>query len=435
MGLFNFSDINFNVNNNVEGSPLGVLEKTPFEKNTYRYPLDIGNSDKGHYLVIYIRQQQKTSFSSGTETINESQFSEVLNQAQNAAKAKLNASLDVASKTQAQSQFGGDVLNKINSGLSSISSATGVALDNITSAIGSVSGGVVNGINNLFGQKNITFPGSAEETKKQFDVNIKKITGGSTNLLRKTALTTDAIALYMPDTLNYSHQQSYDQLNPGSEFAGQAYAAVGKPILDAFQAGEGVVGASEKVQASIKNNAGPYSTQAVTSAAGSDLRSPQSGQIAFTAFTGLVQNPMLELIYKSPNFRTFQFDFMFYPRDEREAIEVQRIIERLKFHQAPEIAQNTPGFLVPPSEFDIKFYYAGAQNPNIPPIATCVLVSMDVNYAPNGFSAYEVPGENQPSLGRTGMPVAIQLTLQFQEITFLTKTDYKNKNELNGMVS
>ena len=66
------------------------------------------------------------------------------------------------------------------------------------------------------------------------------------------------------------------------------------------------------------------------------------------------------------------------------------------------------------------------EHPNIPPISTCVLVSMDVNYAPNGFTAYEVPGGNVPSLGRTGMPVAIQVTLQFQETTYLTKVDFRN---------
>jgi len=142
-----------------------------------------------------------------------------------------------------------------------------------------------------------------------------------------------------------------------------------------------------------------------------------------------VQNPMLEMIYKSPNFRTFQFDFIFYPRDESEALEVQRIIERIRFHQAPEFAAGTQGFLVPPSEFDIKFYYGGAENPNIPQIATCVLTTIDVNYAPNGFTAYEVPNENFPALGRTGMPVAIQITLQFQEITYLTKKDFTGDKE------
>ena len=148
---------------------------------------------------------------------------------------------------------------------------------------------------------------------------------------------------------------------------------------------------------------------------------------------GSVQNPLLELIYKSPSFRTFQYDFVFYPRDEGEALQVQRIIERLRFHQAPEFFSDTKGFLVPPSEFEIRFFYGGYENPNIPQVATCVLTSIDVNYAPNGFSAYEIPGESQPSLGRTGMPVAIQMSLQFQETSYLTKNDFTGDTDFKGM--
>ena len=61
-------------------------------------------------------------------------------------------------------------------------------------------------------------------------------------------------------------------------------------------------------------------------------------------------------------------------------------------------------------------------------VQTCALPisTLDVNYAPNGFSAYETPGENNPSLGRTGMPVSIQITMQFQEVTFLTKKDFRD---------
>ena len=55
----------------------------------------------------------------------------------------------------------------------------------------------------------------------------------------------------------------------------------------------------------------------------------------------------------------------------------------------------------------------------------CVLESIDVNYAPNGWSAYEMPGESSPAIGRTGMPTAIQLTLGFKETQFLTKKDFR----------
>ena len=96
---------------------------------------------------------------------------------------------------------------------------------------------------------------------------------------------------------------------------------------------------------------------------------------------------MMELVYSSPSFQTFRFDFMFYPRSKAEAEQVQNIIGELKFHQAPEALPSTYGyFMVPPSEFDISFYYNGQINPNIPPISTCVLTNVNVNYAPNVFS-------------------------------------------------
>ena len=77
--------------------------------------------------------------------------------------------------------------------------------------------------------------------------------------------------------------------------------------------------------------------------------------------------------------------------------------------------------MFPPSEFDISFQYNGNENVNIPKISTCVLTQIDTDYAPGGFAAYEVPGEMDPRLGRTGMPVAIRLTLGFTETEYLVK--------------
>jgi hypothetical protein len=81
---------------------------------------------------------------------------------------------------------------------------------------------------------------------------------------------------------------------------------------------------------------------------------------------GAVINPLLEVLYQAPQFRSFQYDFLFYPRDEREAVEVQKIIASLQYHQAPEFDQGSAGsLLIPPSEFDIEFYYAGKINKNM----------------------------------------------------------------------
>jgi hypothetical protein len=84
--------------------------------------------------------------------------------------------------------------------------------------------------------------------------------------------------------------------------------------------------------------------------------------------------------------------------------------------------------MVPPSEFDIEFYYNGEVNPNIPKISTCALTSISIDYAPNGFRAYEVPGENSPKMGSTGMPVAMRVNLSFRELEIMTKFNYQDES-------
>jgi hypothetical protein len=219
----------------------------------------------------------------------------------------------------------------------------------------------------------------------------------------------------MPDTLAFNYSQSYSDITLGGDLTAAALAG-GSSIVDAINNNPGDIkgAAKEGLQ-----NLSPF----VLSVLGQSNKQLNAGIIAATQ---MVQNPMMELLYTSPAFRTFQFDFMFYPRDEQEAVEVQKILDKLRFHQAPEIAENTKSFfLVPPSEFDIKFYYNGKENPNIPRISTCVLETISVDYAPNGFSAYEVQNEPYPSIGRTGMPVAIRLSLQFKETEYLTKQHYR----------
>ena len=421
MPLFGFSDITFNKGTSSRKGPLAALVDGQFQSNNYRYPMDLGNYDKGHYMVFYIREQETTQYKGSPA--NENAFAQARSTQQAQAKAQIQGAINAATAANIPSNFGGQLVSKINNGLNQINSATGGALSGITNAASKALGGAVGGLNNVFGQKSIPFGGNSQATQTVVDNSIKEIT--TRKFLQTTRLTTDTIALYMPDTLSYTYTQSYDQLSLGGELLGQALAG-GISIKDAIQGGEGAMNAIRAAASSGVETGKLVAGQKGAETLGNLTKSSQTAQLGFTALTGKVQNPMLEMIYKSPNFRTFQFDFVFYPRDEREALEVQRIIERFRFHQAPELYKEAQGFLIPPSEFDIKFYYGGNENPNIPSIATCILTTIDVNYAPNGFAAYEIPGENQPALGRTGMPVSIQLSLQFQETRYLTKESFRN---------
>jgi hypothetical protein len=224
----------------------------------------------------------------------------------------------------------------------------------------------------------------------------------------------------MPDTLQFTYAQGYENLEMGKELAGQAFQ-VGKGAIEKLKTGEetNVTGALKAaIVAGAVKGLGEASGSTATAKAGT------------FALLGGVVNPMLEMLYTSPDFRSFTFEFIFYPRDEREALEVQNILERLRFHQAPELDASSSGvLLIPPSEFELQFYYAGKPNPNLPPIARCVLTNISMDYAPNGWSSYEMPGEYSPALGRTGMPSAIRVTMDFKETQFLTKKDFRGNRK------
>lgn len=418
MALFGFSDITFNKGPSGNGfkGPLANLSGNQFTSRSYRYPLDLGSADKGHYMIFYIRQQNNSSFDStpvDDSAINQTSSSFQSNDIVNFSQGKPSVA------------FAGEFMNKFNSGLGQLNEKTNGVLSGVTSGIskgvGAVTQGIESGLNNLFGQKTSSLSGDNASTQTVISNSIKSITDKRFGALKKTTLTTDSIALYMPDTLNYVYVQGYTDMSPGNSILGQAITA-GTDELEKYLSGQS--GTESSKNAVIKAGAAALIS-------GAKEKAGEVGALGAFAATGVVTNPMLELLYVSPSFRTFQFDFFFYPRDERESLEVQKIIERLRFHQAPEVSdQLGKGFLIPPSEFDIRFYYNGSQNPNIPQISTCVLENINLNYAPNGFSAYEVPNENTPSLGRTGMPVSIQMTLQFKEVTYLTKEDF-DTNSIN----
>ena len=449
MSLFGLGDIKFKKGFTKSG-PLAPLTSSEYENTNYRFPLDIGNADKGHYMVFYIREQEKSSFKGEAASMNmESEAGGLskLSGAANEVKAMSGLSSVVDNTTSSYTKgtgslgvnqnFAGGISSKISSGIGKV----GDAISGIGDQISSIGGNVQAGLNNVFGQKKLPLGGNSAAQRSIISTNVKTIKGGNGDLefLRTTTRTKSAITLYMPDTLMFNSRQNYDQKAIGNELGGQGLAA-GKAAVEAFKSGEGTMDGIGKAVAASGSTALESATQVGGKALGGLLGSSGTADVLLAA-TGRVVNPMLEMIYTSPEFRSFQFDFNFYPRDEREALEVQKILKMFMFHQAPELLASAPGFLVPPSQFDIEFYYAGKQNPNIPPIApSCILQTIDINYAPQGASFYEVPGETSPTLGGTGMPFAVNLVLQFQETAYLTKRDHaqdeiKQKTNSDGSIT
>jgi hypothetical protein len=234
---------------------------------------------------------------------------------------------------------------------------------------------------------------------------------GSTNLGfgRKTHRTSMAIRLYMPDTLSWSFGNEFRDAKlssiPGSGIA-QSLATAPKfadSLVKNYQKG-GISG----ILASLDSKEGRGTGAPLLEAIG-DLTGV-GGDLAVQVL-GLSINPQVDVLYQSPTLRQFNFDFLFAPRNQKEASQVSEIIKQFKFHAAPEIYGPDGGvglgrYFVPPSEFDIEFSVT-----TMGKISTCVLQNITVDYAPSGTAFY----------GADDQPVNTRLTLQFKELEFITK--------------
>jgi hypothetical protein len=406
MPIFSLTDIKFNAPKGPTG-PLGSLgpNSSKFSHKTYRYPSDLGSSDKNHWLKINILEQRKTSY------INEGSGELGTSTSDNNAKAygsmggnaSVNKIAGMANDLM-KTKVGGSITDILTGGASSItgfvSKAAGSLLGTNKATVQEVANGIQVGTENII--KN----------------TIKELENAS---VRATTRIAETICLYMPDTMQFDYSQHYNKADAGGSNL-MAAAMAGKSLQDT--ANNPGLNNSAKGQSAVQNMS-PFIQNAAFKSLGG------FGQIAFQASTGLVENPMMEMLYGSPEFRTFQFDFNFYPRSTNEAKQVLNIIRCLRFHQAPELNPESGNFfLVPPSEFDISFYYNDQQNYNIPQISTCILESINTNYAPGGWAAYEVPSIGVTK-GGTGMPVAINLSLRFKETEIMTKQAFNNQDSID----
>ena len=379
MALFSLTDINFKPDTTRNFKSLNS-----YSVDNKRYPIDLGATDKGHYMMFFINVQRRTQFEANYD--NSGAKPTVLANAQKNNNNTLGGAISV-------------VEEKVKSS------------EKVKSLVSSPISNLIKNADNKYVNK------ASDVIGREINAGFGRLREG--NLFRSIKRTKDTIALYMPDTLNFNYQQSYSDVSLTDAFGIPGALAQGAAAgLDAYN--------DYKATGRVNlQNMSPFAVAALTSKFGGS-----QGPLftALTSATGgvIAQNPQLELIYSKPQFRQFRFSFMFYPRSQREAREVIDIIEMFKYHQAPELLNGTYGrFLVPPSEFDIQFMYNGQENVNIPKVSTCVLTGLDINYAPTGtFAAYETIDSNSPSKGGTGMPVGIGLDLSFTETEIITKNYY-----------
>ena len=128
---------------------------------------------------------------------------------------------------------------------------------------------------------------------------------------------------------------------------------------------------------------------------------------------GAIFNNNLSLLFSGPTLRPFNFNFNVSPRDQKESIEVQKIIRMFKQSSAVQRTQNGL-YLGTPHVFRLEFLSGGQPHKFLPRIKECALLTFSTNYMPNNtYMTYE-----------NSSMVAYNLQFQFREIDPIFNDDY-----------
>lgn len=225
-----------------------------------------------------------------------------------------------------------------------------------------------------------------EETLNNIGTDVKN---GVTNLFSGKSFNTSAaefmsvskdlkatVSLYMPDTVSFQYGAVFDEVS-----------LVGAAASSKLP---GIAATAGFVQSVMENSA---------------------ARLALNKM-GYAFNPQEQVLFQGIHFRQFELSFTFSPKSAREAEQVQKIIKLFRSYAAPTIVTGAAGFFyTPPGVFNLSFRKDGRVNPNINKITDCVLETVTVNYAPNGWSAFN-----------DGQPTQTTMDLSFKETVLVDRT-------------
>ena len=337
----------------LQSSPTGILDIDPLGFSTLSYPLDNEvNFQNGHYMLFYVNVQDKTKYEYTQGDTREIQ------------ETRLKGAND--------NEIRYNKLANARKGLYTGDQASGA-------------------------DQGSTLRKKSGETSDDLGVS---------SLFNDTRRISDSVSLYLPPNVEDNTTAAYNDSRTG---------------LVGFLAASGVGAGGKDRQAmataigdTIKGLGMDITAKAV-GAIGDVFGSEGTEQLIKKAFGGNADNPYMEVLFDAMQLRTFTYNFQFSPRNERESLEVQKIIQLFRFHMAPELRPKVNRYLGLPSQFDIHYMFlsgAGVSSENnfYNRIATCVLQDCKINYTPTGVKSFE-----------DGGPVQTTMQLTFKETELLTK--------------
>ena len=226
-----------------------------------------------------------------------------------------------------------------------------------------------------------------------------------------------AIALYMPSDIKVSYGANWEAEDTSiSGDIAAAWKNVKQVQIADLMQGKGQEDLFKNIVGSAAGIAGQAAARGVSAISGGFgmgdwLKLLGKGW-------GMAMNNRKEMFYEGPQFRTFSYSFAFWPRNDTETAEVQKIITMFKYHMHPWKDDEWGGRVFRyPSEFEIHYLTRTGINEKLHKISRCALTKCDVGYTPEGgnFKTFE-----------DNAPVTYTINLEFKELEYLTKQKMKD---------
>ena len=225
------------------------------------------------------------------------------------------------------------------------------------------------------------------------------------------------VSLYMPDILEANYNSHYTEMSLAADTGllqtirelNQATGDVGK----AFKAGS-LMDAAKSLGRSASSD--PAVLDLLTKFANKlGVDTGQLGSVLLKG-QGFAINPQMQMIYQGISLREFNLSFTFTPKTATDSDTIDTILWLFKNYSLPTLTSTSSTstdslFLVPPAVFNVDFLIKGQENKYLPKYGDCALLDVAVNYAPNGFAAFD-----------NGAPVQTTLNLHFKEIAALDRS-------------
>jgi len=260
---------------------------------------------------------------------------------------------------------------------------------------------------------------------------------GSIYLNMPNGITFNEKANWSGSELGFMGRMSRDFISGGDTPGSTTGAAKGAALGGAGAMVGAAIGAIPSLVTKLGLSGGMLGAGIGALAAGSPL------QKGAEAALGVAQNPYMEMMFSGIGFRSFQFEFIMRPTSTDEVKQVAEILKKFRTFTKPTFVQGSleKSFMDYPMEFQIEFLTSGGYtdfareprrggnenagdfganyipNPFVPKLKNCVCDNVSSNYTPQSiWAAHD-----------EGVPVAVNLSLSFQETELVMAEDVYKK--------